>query len=131
MALDVTRLELAPGSFSAIIGPSGCGKSTLLNAIAGFIAPASGQIRIDGRVLNGPDAQVGVIFQQYALFPWLTALGNVKFALKRFNLSRAERHRRAIGGAGRGRSRLAMPSLSRPVIRRPKTAGGYRPYAGV
>ncbi|AHF75623.1 Taurine import ATP-binding protein [Sodalis praecaptivus] len=96
LALDVTRLELAPGTFSAIIGPSGCGKSTLLNAIAGFIAPASGQIRIDGRVLNGPDAQVGVIFQQYALFPWLTALGNVKFALKRFNLSRAERHRRAL-----------------------------------
>lgn len=100
LALDVTRLELAPGTGhrapGTFIGPSGCGKSTLLNAIAGFIAPASGQIRMDGRVLNGPDAQVGYIFQQYALFPWLTALGNVKFALKRFNLFRAEQHRRAL-----------------------------------
>ncbi|MBT9431133.1 ABC transporter ATP-binding protein [Candidatus Sodalis endolongispinus] len=96
LALDVTRLALAPGTFSAIIGPSGCGKSTFLNAIAGFIPPASGEIRLDGRVLNGPCADVGVIFQQYALFPWLTALGNVKFALKRFKLPRAELHRRAL-----------------------------------
>ncbi|MGL9772909.1 MAG: ABC transporter ATP-binding protein [Sodalis sp. (in: enterobacteria)] len=96
LALDVTRLDLAPGTFSAIIGPSGCGKSTLLNAVAGFIPPASGEIRIDGLVLNGPCAEVGVIFQHYALFLWLTALGNVKFALNRFKLPRAELHQRAL-----------------------------------
>ena len=96
VALQTTTIDLTPSSFTALIGPSGCGKSTLMNAIAGFVAPATGEITIDGAKVDGPSAKVGVIFQQYALFPWFTAIGNVKFALKRFDLSRDELERRAV-----------------------------------
>ncbi|MCD1618679.1 ABC transporter ATP-binding protein [Salipiger marinus] len=95
-ALAPTTLHLAPGSFTALIGPSGCGKSTLMNAIAGFVTPASGAITLDGTGISGPRPDVGVIFQQYALFPWFTALGNVKFALKRLGLPKAELQDRAM-----------------------------------
>lgn len=94
-ALAPVDVTLAPGSFTALIGPSGCGKSTLLNAIGGFIPLTGGVIDIDGRMVAGPSPEVGVVFQQYALFPWLTAGGNVEFALKRFGLGTAERRERA------------------------------------
>ena len=96
LALSPTDLTLPPGSFTALIGPSGCGKSTLLNAVAGFLAPSAGQIEIDGVAVAAPGPDVGVVFQQYALFPWFTAIGNVKFTLKRFKLPRAELQRRAV-----------------------------------
>lgn len=95
-ALAPTTLHLAPGSFTALIGPSGCGKSTLMNAIAGFVEPAGGAMTLDQAEITGPSPDVGVIFQQYALFPWFTALGNVKFALKRLGLPKAELHDRAM-----------------------------------
>jgi NitT/TauT family transport system ATP-binding protein len=94
-ALDRTRLTLEPGTFTALIGPSGCGKSTLMNAIAGFVTPSEGQLTLDAAPITGPSNDVGVIFQQYALFPWFTALGNVRFGLKQFGLSQAEEHHRA------------------------------------
>ncbi|AJE46855.1 ABC transporter ATP-binding protein [Celeribacter indicus] len=94
-ALDPTTLRLRPGTFTALIGPSGCGKSTLMNAIGGFVAPATGAITIDGAEVTGPSDKVGVIFQQYALFPWFTALGNVRFALRRFGLPKREETERA------------------------------------
>lgn len=104
-ALDTTSLTLEPGTFTALIGPSGCGKSTLMNAIAGFVAPAEGTVTLDGRAIAGPSREVGVIFQQYALFPWFTALGNVRFGLKQFGLSRREeidRARAALDEVGLG-----------------------------
>ncbi|MFH6787004.1 MULTISPECIES: ABC transporter ATP-binding protein [Methylobacterium] len=107
-ALAPTGLVLEPGSFTALIGPSGCGKSTLLNAVAGFVPVSSGRIDVDGKAVSGPDPEVGVVFQQYALFPWLTAAQNVGFALKRFGLANAERRSRAlahlaeVGLEGRG-----------------------------
>ncbi len=96
VAVETTNLTLEPGSFTALIGPSGCGKSTILNAVAGFVSPSSGAIRVDGKIVRGPDPDVGVVFQQYALFPWFTAIGNVKFALKRFKLKRAEIQQQAL-----------------------------------
>src|SRR5437879_6514740 len=96
VALSQTDLTLPPGSFTALIGPSGCGKSTLLNAVAGFIKPSGGTIEIDGEAVAGPSPDVGVIFQQYALFPWFSAIGNVKFPLKRFNLLRGDLQQRAM-----------------------------------
>jgi NitT/TauT family transport system ATP-binding protein len=96
IALQTTSIDLAPSSFTALIGPSGCGKSTLMNAIAGFVPPSTGGITIDAAEVDGPSPQVGVIFQQYALFPWFTAIGNVKYALKRFNLDRDELESRAL-----------------------------------
>ena len=95
-ALAPTDLTLEPGTFTALIGPSGCGKSTLLNAVAGFTKPSEGAIHVDTRRVTGPHPSVGVIFQNFALFPWFTARGNVDFALKRFGLSREERHAKAL-----------------------------------
>ncbi|RIY02494.1 ABC transporter ATP-binding protein [Aureimonas flava] len=108
LALDRTSLRLEPGSFTALIGPSGCGKSTLMNALAGFVPLGHGFVRIDGRPVEGPGPDVGVVFQQYALFPWFTARGNIEFALANKGLSRAERRERAlqaleeVGLAGQG-----------------------------
>ncbi len=95
-ALAPTDLDLKPGTFTALIGPSGCGKSTLMNAIGGFVPASSGSLTLDGEEITGPSEKVGVIFQQYALFPWFTALDNVRFGLKRFGLSRAEETARAM-----------------------------------
>jgi NitT/TauT family transport system ATP-binding protein len=94
-ALAPTSLRLAPGSFTTLVGPSGCGKSTLLNVLAGFIRPTSGEARLDGAAITGPGPERGVVFQNYALFPWFTALGNVEFALRRHGLGRAERREKA------------------------------------
>lgn len=95
-ALAPTDLNLEPGTFTALIGPSGCGKSTLLNAVAGFTAATDGSVQVDGRLVAGPHPSVGVIFQNFALFPWFTARGNVEFALKRFGLPKAQRRERAL-----------------------------------
>ena len=95
-ALQATTLTFEPGSFTSLVGPSGCGKSTLLNAIAGFVQVSAGSIRIDGRTVAAPAPDVGIVFQQYALFPWFTALGNVCFGLKRLPIGRRERRERAL-----------------------------------
>jgi NitT/TauT family transport system ATP-binding protein len=95
LALAKTDLVIEAGSFVSLIGPSGCGKSSLLNAVGGFVRPSEGSITVDGRPVTGPNPEVGVIFQQYALFPWFTALANIEFALKRFGLPRGELRERA------------------------------------
>jgi NitT/TauT family transport system ATP-binding protein len=96
VALKETDLALRPGTFTALVGPSGCGKSTILNAVAGFVAPTRGRVALDGLPITRPGPDVGIIFQQYALFPWMTAIGNVKFSLARFKLGKAERQERAL-----------------------------------
>ena len=95
-ALAPTDLKIEPGSFISLIGPSGCGKSTLLNAVGGFVPLTTGTVELDGEPVKGINPDVGVVFQQYALFPWLTALGNVLFALKRFTITKQERLERAF-----------------------------------
>jgi NitT/TauT family transport system ATP-binding protein len=80
-ALRDVDMKVAPGDFVSIIGPSGCGKTTLMNIIAGFLEPTSGQVLIDGRKITGPGPDRGVVFQQYAVFPWLTVRENVEFGL--------------------------------------------------
>lgn len=81
-ALSDIDLHLPPGSFTALLGASGCGKSTLLNAIAGFLAPDDGGIFLDGEPVLKPGPQRAVVFQQYALLPWLTARGNTELVLR-------------------------------------------------
>jgi NitT/TauT family transport system ATP-binding protein len=95
VALDRVSLDIADNEFVTVVGPSGCGKSTLMNILAGLDEPSGGEALVDGRVVSGPGPERGVIFQQYALFPWLSVRKNVEFGLKVAGVSKAERHERA------------------------------------
>jgi NitT/TauT family transport system ATP-binding protein len=75
-------LDVRAGEFVAIIGPSGCGKSTLLSLLAGYLAPSAGQVRFRGKPISGPGRERMMVFQQPALFPWLTTAENVAYGLK-------------------------------------------------
>ena len=82
VALENINLSVQEGEFTVIIGPSGCGKSTLLYLLAGFDEPTSGEILLDGQVIQKPGPDRGFVFQDYALFPWKTVIGNVMFGLQ-------------------------------------------------
>lgn len=82
VALNGVDMEIGENEFVCVVGPSGCGKSTLLNIIAGLERPTSGRVCVKGKEVINPGSERGVIFQQYALFPWLTVKKNVKFGLK-------------------------------------------------
>jgi NitT/TauT family transport system ATP-binding protein len=94
-ALDRVSLDIADNEFVTVVGPSGCGKSTLMNILAGLEAPSGGQALVDGAPVKGPGPERGVIFQQYALFPWLTVRRNVEFGLKTAGTGKAERREKA------------------------------------
>ncbi len=82
VALNGVSLDIHDNEFICVIGPSGCGKSTLLNIIAGLDQSTEGKVYVDGKEVDGPGPERGVVFQQYALFPWLTVSKNVEFGLK-------------------------------------------------
>ncbi|MEU6312499.1 ABC transporter ATP-binding protein [Streptomyces sp. NPDC047014] len=94
-ALDGIDLEIRSGEFLVVVGPSGCGKSTLLDLLGGLSTPTSGRILLDGRPVTGPGLDRGIVFQQYALLPWRTALGNVEFGLEATGVPRRRRRARA------------------------------------
>ena len=79
LALEPISLDIAENAFVCLVGPSGCGKSTLLNILAGFETATSGQVMMDGLPVSGPDARRGVVFQQGALFTWMSVQDNVAF----------------------------------------------------
>ena len=105
VALRDLSLDIRAGEFVTVLGPSGCGKSTLLNILAGFERATSGEARLDGELIEKPGADRGVVFQEYALFPWLTVMGNIQVGLKEKKLPRTESERIA-------RSYIAMAGLS-------------------
>ncbi len=74
--------------FIALVGPSGCGKSTLLELIAGLESISTGEIRIDGQPVTGPNPDAVMVFQEHALFPWLNVEDNVAFGLKKYRMAR-------------------------------------------
>jgi NitT/TauT family transport system ATP-binding protein len=90
VALQDISLEIPHGQFVCLLGPSGCGKSTLLNAIAGFAPPTSGRVLADGVPVAGPGPERGMVFQEYALFPWMTVEQNVGFGLEIKGMPRAQ-----------------------------------------
>ena len=94
LALDHINLQVRAGEFVCVVGPSGCGKSTLLHLIAGLHRQTSGQILIDGKPVEGPGTDRIMIFQEHALFPWLTVGQNVEFGMKMKGVPRAEREER-------------------------------------
>lgn len=96
-AVDHVSFEVAVGEFVCLLGPSGCGKTSILNMLAGLENPTSGSASMDGRVIEGPGPDRTVMFQEPALFPWLTVAGNVELALKLQAIPAAERRERAMG----------------------------------
>lgn len=91
-------LTVRDGEFVSIVGPSGCGKSTLLYIVAGFIASTRGSVTVDGTEIRGPGTDRGIVFQEYALFPWRTVLGNVTYGLERAGYSKRDRVALAMEG---------------------------------
>ena len=91
-AVEGLDLRVAPNEFLCVLGPSGCGKSTLLAAVAGFITPTQGSIVMDGTPVKGPGAERGVVFQEYALLPWMNVLDNAALGLKLRGVARDERY---------------------------------------
>lgn len=94
--LDGMDLEIPQGRFTALVGPSGCGKTTLLRIIAGLETASSGQVRINGQNSPPGPGQVGMVFQQYALFPWRTILANVEMGLELAGMPQAQRRQKAM-----------------------------------
>jgi NitT/TauT family transport system ATP-binding protein len=92
-AIDRIVLSIAEGEFVSIIGPSGCGKSTLLHMIGGFVPCSDGKISVRGETVRAPGPDRGIVFQHFALFPWMTVLGNVEYGLAERGVGKAERRR--------------------------------------
>jgi NitT/TauT family transport system ATP-binding protein len=120
VALKDIDLRIPHGQFVCLLGPSGCGKSTLLNAIAGFAPPSSGQVLADGAPVTGPGPERGMVFQEYALFPWMTVEQNVGFGLQIKGMDKAS-------VAARVGELLTLLSLDDFAKRYPKDlSGGMR-----
>ncbi len=96
VALNGVDLDIKENEFICVVGPSGCGKSTLLNIIAGLLPATSGAVYVDGNKVEGTGTERGVVFQQYALFPWLTVIKNVMFGLKLKGMSNEEARETAM-----------------------------------
>jgi NitT/TauT family transport system ATP-binding protein len=97
LALADISMTVAQGEFVSILGPSGCGKSTLLYIVGGFVQPTTGTVAVDGAPVRGPGPDRGPVFQEFALFPWKTVLGNVMYGLIEQGVPRVEAEAKARG----------------------------------
>ena len=119
-ALDGFSIDIAPGEFLAMLGPSGCGKTTALRILAGFEAPSSGQVIVDGQDIRSVPAQkrnMGMVFQSYSLFPNMTVLENVAFGLRLRKVDGSSRKAKAV-------SLLEMVELADRADRYPHQLSG-------
>ncbi|MGV0381927.1 ABC transporter ATP-binding protein [Corynebacterium segmentosum] len=122
-----TSVSIGEGEFVSVLGPSGSGKSTMLNMIAGLAFPSTGEVRARGEAVTGPGPDRGVVFQNHALLPWMTARGNIEFGLRsaRPELSKAERSKIA-------QDFLDEVSLGHAADRRPsRLSGGMQQRVGL
>jgi NitT/TauT family transport system ATP-binding protein len=117
-------LDVRQGEFLVIVGPSGCGKTTVLNLLAGLQLPSEGTVALDGRLIEGPGPERGVVFQDYALFPWHTVWGNVEFGLRH---GPSGRGLDANGREKRVRQAIDLVGLAGSEIKYPhQLSGGMR-----
>jgi len=124
-ALESVDLEIYEGEFLCLLGPSGCGKTTLLNILAGFERPSSGHVLIDGEVVQKPHPKRITIFQEYALLPWRSVLGNVEFGLEMARVPKKERQ-------GKARELLELVELTGAESMMPRElSGGMRQRVAV
>lgn len=125
LALSNVDLIMQPGDFVVALGASGCGKTTLLSCIAGFMQPSEGSISIDGKLVHGPGAERGVVFQKHALMPWLSVVENVEFSLRMRGMGKADRRAIAM-------DKLKLVELEKyadsPIY---QISGGMQQRAGV
>ncbi|MEO8923454.1 MAG: ABC transporter ATP-binding protein [Caldimonas sp.] len=96
VALGPISIDVKPSEFLVIVGPTGCGKSTLLQILAGFLSPTEGHARVGDEPITGPSIDRSMVFQSYALFPWLSVLENVAFGLQRKEISKSARKEIAL-----------------------------------
>jgi NitT/TauT family transport system ATP-binding protein len=124
-AVHDVSLDVEHGEFVSVVGPSGCGKTTILNMIAGFIPHSGGDILLNGKAIDGPGPDRGVVFQSFALFPWKTVLDNVGFGPKMRGVPKAERDKIA-------HEYLALAGLTHAASRYPnELSGGMQQRVGV
>lgn len=124
-AVKDISLDVEQGEFVSVVGPSGCGKTTVLNMIAGFIPHSGGEILLNGKAIDGPGPERGVVFQSFALFPWKTVLDNVGFGPKMRGVPKTERDKIA-------HEYLALAGLTHAANRYPnELSGGMQQRVGV
>ena len=124
-AVHDVSLDVEQGEFVSVVGPSGCGKTTILNMVAGFIPHSGGEILLNGKPIDGPGPERGVVFQSFALFPWKTVLDNVGFGPKMRGVPKAERDKIA-------HEYLALAGLTHAANRYPiGLSGGMQQRVGV
>ena len=117
--LENVNLTVKEGEFICVIGHSGCGKSTLLNMVSGFAQPTTGSVTVAGKTITEPGPDRMVVFQNYALLPWLTVFDNVYLAVDSVSPNKPEREKRAIV-----REHLAMVGLSEAAEKKPTQISG-------
>lgn len=145
LALEDINLQLENGRFISVIGPSGCGKTTLLRIIAGLENSSEGKVLLDREEVKEPGPHIGLVFQEYALFPWRTVLKNVEFGLELKGLSKRERKEKALeyinivgleGFDGKYPKELSggmkqRVAIARTLINRPKLLLMDEPFGSV
>ena len=127
IAIEDINLDIEHNTFVSIIGPSGCGKSTLLNIIAGLSAATSGEVKINGQIVNKPGPDRGMVFQSYALMPWMTVEDNIKFAVETVYPKMSVKQQKRIV-----KENIQLVGLTGAESKRPhELSGGMRQRVGI